>query len=109
MASVTHPFVSAVSDGADATLVRPSNWNAGHTLTGLVALIASGAATLGGQAGVTVTHNYGSTSYVVSVMPTGATPGGVGELSVVRAANTVAIYNSGQSGGAADYLIATST
>ena len=28
--SSTHNFVSAISDGADATLVRPSNWNAAH-------------------------------------------------------------------------------
>ena len=28
--AVTHSFVSAVADGADATLVRPSNWNANH-------------------------------------------------------------------------------
>lgn len=27
---VTHPFVSAVADGGDATLIRPSNWNADH-------------------------------------------------------------------------------
>lgn len=27
---VTHPFVSAIGDGGDATLVRPSNWNADH-------------------------------------------------------------------------------
>jgi len=26
-----HGFVSAKSDGGDATLVRPSNWNAAHT------------------------------------------------------------------------------
>ena len=32
MATVTHPFVSAKADGGDATLVRPSNWNAGHTI-----------------------------------------------------------------------------
>lgn len=30
MPDVTHPFVSAIGDGGDATLVRPSNWNAGH-------------------------------------------------------------------------------
>lgn len=30
--SLTHAFVSAKSDGADATLVRPSNWNAEHNL-----------------------------------------------------------------------------
>ena len=27
---IKHAFTSAVSDGADATLVRPSNWNANH-------------------------------------------------------------------------------
>ena len=34
--TVTHPFVSAISDGADATVVRPSNWNATHSLAGTV-------------------------------------------------------------------------
>jgi len=29
--SLTHAFVSAIADGADATLVRPSNWNADHS------------------------------------------------------------------------------
>src|ERR1041385_321079 len=28
---ITHTFVSAKSDGGDATLVRPSDWNANHT------------------------------------------------------------------------------
>lgn len=32
--SITHAFTSAKSDGGDATLVRPSNWNADHVLTG---------------------------------------------------------------------------
>src|SRR5262245_35699363 len=35
MGTVTHTFVSGISDGADATLVRPSNWNANHSLTGI--------------------------------------------------------------------------
>jgi len=30
--SLTHGFVSALTDGTDATLVRPSNWNADHNL-----------------------------------------------------------------------------
>jgi hypothetical protein len=30
MPDVTHPFVSGIADGGDATLVRPSNWNAAH-------------------------------------------------------------------------------
>lgn len=31
-ASVTHAFVSAKADGADNTVVRPSDWNAAHTV-----------------------------------------------------------------------------
>lgn len=31
--SAKHAFTSAVADGGDATQVRPSNWNAEHTLT----------------------------------------------------------------------------
>jgi len=30
--AIKHTFVSAVANGADATLVRPSNWNAEHTI-----------------------------------------------------------------------------
>ena len=32
--SLKHAFQSAKTDGADNTLVQPSNWNADHTLTG---------------------------------------------------------------------------
>lgn len=31
--SLTHAFVSAVADGGDASLVRPSDWNEEHTFT----------------------------------------------------------------------------
>lgn len=31
--SVTHSFVSTVPDGADASLVQPGDWNAGHDFT----------------------------------------------------------------------------
>lgn len=34
MATVTHAKVSAKADGGDATLVLPSDWNAGHTIVG---------------------------------------------------------------------------
>lgn len=33
--SVTHAFVSAVPDSDDTSIVRPSNWNADHTVVGL--------------------------------------------------------------------------
>ena len=32
---VVHPFVNPKADGADATITRPSDWNAAHTITGL--------------------------------------------------------------------------
>jgi len=32
--SLNHKFVSAIPDGTDATVVRPSNWNDQHNLTG---------------------------------------------------------------------------
>lgn len=31
---VTHTLVSAIPDGADASLVQPSDWNADHTIVG---------------------------------------------------------------------------
>ena len=31
--SVAHAFVSVVPDGADASVVRPSNWNAAHVVS----------------------------------------------------------------------------
>lgn len=41
--SVTHLFVSALPDGADATLVRPSNWNEAHVVSIDNADVAAGA------------------------------------------------------------------
>jgi len=32
MGVVSHKFVSAIADGGDATLVRPSNWNDQHSI-----------------------------------------------------------------------------
>lgn len=52
--TVKHPFVSTVPDSADTSLVRPSNWNADHTIVGLGtaaelnAGVANGVATLDG-------------------------------------------------------------
>ncbi len=66
----------------------------------------SGAVTLNGQDGVTVTHNKGDTSYIVKLMPRDIVPhGSVGDISVGRAANTVTIYNTGFAGGTADIEI----
>ena len=55
--SVTHPFVSAIPDGGDATLVQPSNWNAGHTLSGFGTGVETALAVNVGSAGAFVTFN----------------------------------------------------
>jgi len=40
--TVKHKFVSAIPDGADATVVRPSNWNDDHDLTGTISIANGG-------------------------------------------------------------------
>ena len=40
--SLTHTFVSAIPDGADATVVRPSNWNDTHTIAGTLPVANGG-------------------------------------------------------------------
>jgi len=58
----------------------------------------SGSVILAGADGVVVTHNRGATDYVVKVTPDGLEGlGRVGEIAVVRAANTCTIYNTGAS------------
>ena len=48
--TVKHKFVSAIADESDASVVRPSNWNDDHQLTGTVPVAngGTGAATLTG-------------------------------------------------------------
>jgi len=59
---VYHPFVSAKSDGGDATLVRPSNWNADHTIEGALpaSFIGAGGYTDSGDAQTVTRSTYAS-------------------------------------------------
>lgn len=69
--TVKHTFVSTVPDEADTSLVRPSNWNDTHTLTGfgtaaeLNAGVANGVATLdsGGKVPVSQMPQMGDLNY----------------------------------------------
>ena len=63
--TLTHPFVSAIPDGSDATVVRPSNWNANHTVVGTLD-VANG--------GTGVTASTGTVAVVLSNSPTLVTP-----------------------------------
>jgi hypothetical protein len=48
MGSITHKFTNPKSDGADATIVRPSNWNDTHDKTGMAELDVEDQALTGG-------------------------------------------------------------
>jgi len=57
--SLTHAFVSGKSDGADSTLVQPSNWNDQHTLTCASGVILGRSTAGAGEVEeITVTGNF---------------------------------------------------
>lgn len=65
---IQHPFVSAKADGGDASLVRPSDWNAAHVQ--LRTLAAS--ATLPADASLLVVGDYEIAAGVVLELAAGA-------------------------------------
>jgi len=89
--TVTHKFVSAIPDGDDASVVRPSNWNDTHELTGLGTMAeqnANNVAITGGtMSGVAITGYVPTTRTITA--GTGLTGGG--DLSANR---TVALANT---------------
>lgn len=77
-ATVTHSFVSAKSDGADSSLIQPSNWNATHALTGEVQIANGGtAATTAAGARTNLGLGTMATQDASSVAIAGGTVGGV--------------------------------
>ncbi|WP_027364030.1 hypothetical protein [Desulfotruncus alcoholivorax] len=67
----------------------------------------SGTGNFAGPTGATVTHNLGHTNYRVRITPTQNPGGYLGEVWVVKAANTFVVYNSGKWTGGFDYQILT--
>jgi hypothetical protein len=82
--TVTHSKISSIPDGADTTVVRPSDWNASHTLVGLGtaaelnAGVANGVATLNADGQVPSSQLSGLVTSVTGTAPVvssgGATP-----------------------------------
>jgi len=104
-ADVEISAVASASIGADGLQLGKTVWPSAVAGSN-GAVIQSGAITLLGQDGVTVTHNHGSTSYLVKTNVTGlGNLGRIGDIAYVKAANTVVIYNSGISGISADVEI----
>ena len=72
--AIKHAFTSAIADGADATLVRPSNWNANHTIDTEVTFpaVASPATPAAGNFNL-----FGKTLGNTRVMPAAVGPSGM--------------------------------
>ena len=77
--SLKHTFVSAIPDGSDASVVRPSNWNAEHTLTGTISTLM-GFDSAGASQSVTV--GSGLTYSAGSLTATGGTVTSVAALTI---------------------------
>lgn len=62
--AVKHAKVSAKSDPADTSLVRPSDWNADHSLTGNVATLDAAATSYGTNPGINQNGSGDRSAYV---------------------------------------------
>jgi len=91
-------------DSAASNVLKKLTWaNLKATLSATDGYVFyNGSITLDGQNGVTITHNRGNTNYIVKVMPKDNRLGMIGEISVVKAANTCVVYNTGIGSIAAD-------
>jgi hypothetical protein len=101
--SLKHNFVSAVADGGDTSLVRPSNWNAEHDLTmatgkllGRTTAGTGAAEEISAGTGLSLSAgsltNAGVTSF--SAGTTGFTPS-TGTTGDITLAGTLAVANGG--------------
>ena len=85
--TVKHKFVSAIPDGDDSSLVKPSNWNDDHDLTGTIPVAngGTGASTLTGY----VIGNGTSAMTASATIPSGSVSG-LGTMATQNA-NAIAV------------------
>ena len=92
--TVKHNKVSTIPDGDDTSVVRPSDWNADHTLTGTVPVAngGTGAATLTGYV-----YGNGTSAMTAATTSPNTSITGLGTASTKDAgvANGVATLDSG--------------
>ena len=93
--TVKHKFVSAIPDGTDVTVVRPSNWNDDHTIVGL-GTIASQDYTAVNITGGTIsgtTFTSDTVSNYLAFTPTSAPSYAEGDVWYDSTQHTLAYYN----------------
>ena len=91
--TVKHSKVSAIPDDADTTLVRPSDWNADHTLVGLGTMAeqnASAVAITGGT--ITGVSGIGTVTAVTGTSPVVSSGGTTPAISMPAATTSVNGY-----------------
>ena len=101
--TVTHTKVSTIPDDADATLVRPSDWNASHTLDGVgtmatqdaTAVAISGGTINGTTIGATTPASgaFTTLNFTGALLPNNL-PGTVGQFLVSGGAGAVPTWSS---------------
>lgn len=64
-----------------------------------------GSSTFNTTSGRAITHDLGTTSFVITITPTANPNGTIGEVWVAKTTSTVTVYNSGSFTGAFDYVI----
>jgi hypothetical protein len=93
--TVKHKFVSAIPDGTNPTIVRPSNWNDTHDLTGLGTMAEQDADTVaitgGIVSGTTLTSD--TVSNNLAFTPTSAPSYVEGDVWYDSTQHTLAYYN----------------
>lgn len=75
--TVVHSFVSAIPDGTDASVVRPSNWNAPHNLTaGAETLLGNALSSAGAVTDLTISQVLAmlNTPTITTVITVSTTP-----------------------------------
>ena len=89
--TVTHTKVSAIPDDADTSLIRPSDWNATHTLTG-VGTMATQDANAVAITGGTITGVSGLVTSVTGTSPVVSSGGTTPAISMPAATTSVNGY-----------------
>lgn len=100
-------FLKAMADAikAEVEAARQGKASLLANLQSIRLALQSGAGAFAGASGTTITHNLGTTAYRVSITPTANPAGYLGEIWVVKTANTFTVYNSGSFRGAFDYQV----
>jgi len=97
--TVKHKFVSAIPDGTDATIVRPSNWNDDHDLVGTVPVANGGTGVTTSSGANSVVLRDANVNINANAFNDGYTNTAASGTQIVLTASSVRRYTITGSGG----------